>query len=278
MPIYNPISNSDLIAIKDLANKFTSTNVEGALSELVAPVTTYTHSGNTEIVISAVDVATNRFTSVGHPLINGNTIYPIINDNAGIVFPTNVYAGGLTQVVNGYYVKKIDADTFELYAESALTTILDVTENTNMDLTKWHFEKSGSNTSVTISGLTPAKKYRLVINGRCLQLNASAHVHVNDNPLAAEYIASGNTVYTNPNILCNGDIDNFVRVEIDYTKHLTIVAKGCKIHSNTVIAYGTIALDKYFISPEYVGQDITSITLKYCTPANGYKIEVWRCD
>ena len=81
------------------SNKAALDNVSGT-----KPIVTYTHSGNKEVVASSFDVDTDTFTSVGHGLVNGNIINPIINADQGNVYPALYYPAGLGFVVNYYVV------------------------------------------------------------------------------------------------------------------------------------------------------------------------------
>lgn len=76
------------------------------------------------------DVANNRYTLAGHGLVNASQIicFDTIENRATLATRSWQLATG------GAYVKVVDADTFEVYAESALTTRLSVGTDPNQKL------------------------------------------------------------------------------------------------------------------------------------------------
>jgi len=242
---------------------------------LTTPIATYTHTTNKEVVVSAVDVNTNRFTSVAHTLVNGDTVFPIMNYNAGNIYPINVYPGGITYATYpGYFVKKIDADTFELYAEYGLTTIIDITTNASLDLTKWHFETESAD--VAISNLPSSNRYAVRIKGRSIRKDSSFYIVPNDTPIAQEWIKNGSTTYGYPLLLCAGDVATDIVVVIDYRKYLTISARGIYIRSASASTLTPTILDAALKSPKYHDSVITFISIQNTAIANGTIVEVYK--
>jgi hypothetical protein len=241
--------------------------------DTITPVATYIHDSNPEITVSAVDVDTNTFTSVGHGLSDGDTIYPIINQDAGSVYPIAVYAGGLVQTVYGYYVINATTDTFQL-SETSGGTAIDITENSTMDLTKWHFEKSTVNTSFTINNLPARKKYKVIVKGKVLQASTGAYIMPNSID-HHNWLNGSSPTYANGSLSFNGDIYNYYECIIDFDDILSISASGIKSSSKNAAENNNASRQVNVANLDYSGINITSLFFEYHNPANGYKVEVY---
>lgn len=258
---------------------FLGLKANAQLKEIAAylntPIATYTHSGNPEIVVSAVDVATDTFTSVAHGLSNGDILFPVTNYNAGNVFPIAIYAGGLLQTSGGYFVVNKTNDTFQLSLTSG-GAAADIVANASMDLTKWHFEKIAPNGTITISNLPNLQRCKVKISGKVLQQSAGIYVLPNNTTASPEYMAPGTAAYINNNVTAVGDVWNEYECIIDTLKYFVQKFKGITVKSNNSTTNATALIDTKYVSPKYAGMMITSISFFRHTPANGYKIEVYR--
>ena len=243
-------------------------------SYLTTPVATYAHSANKEVVVSAVDVTLNRLTSVAHGLSNTDCIYPVMNYTGGAIYPINVYPGGVTYKTNpGYYVKKIDNDTIELYTDVSLTTIVDIITNANMDLTKFHFELF--QTPLNIIGLN-ASRYMVRLKGRILR-SSTVGFTISPNSISESYWAkSAETTYGDSSINACGDISVDLDVLIDYTKHLTMKVRGIVAKSNTASANSVTIVDKILKNLNRREGSITNIQFTGFEMANGFIVEVYK--
>lgn len=243
------------------------------------PVYTYTHTGNTEIVVTAVNEATGEFTSTAHGLSNGNILFPILNIDAGKVFFLNLVPTGL--VINDgssniwYVVEKTD-NTFKL-SKSAGGAAVTYTVNASMDLTKWHFERSTVNAGKVITGLPASKRYRLELKTRCLQKNAGFYIFPNVISLTNDWLVSSGTAYAYPNISANGDIFNRATVYYDYTGMLNFKSSGYKIISNSTTTITATDITKVAVNPTLtIATDITGFNLVYTNLANGSQIDFFK--
>ena len=240
------------------------------------PVATYIHSGNPEIVVSAIDVGTDTFTSAGHGLSADDTIYPILNSDAGAIYPIDVYAGGLTQTIFGYYIISdgFTTDTFKI-SESSGGSALDITVNANLDLTKWHFEKATVNDSFTISNLPAVKRYRIRVQGRILQKNAATAILPNSMSFTSDWLNLGSSIYTFAQPNAHGDLMNTWNSIIDFNDFLVINIQGMRCSSNTSSANTLTLLRDEFVNLNNSNTDIIAIQFYRHNPANGYKVEVY---
>jgi hypothetical protein len=243
---------------------------------LSTPDVSYVHSGNKQVVVSAVDVNTDIFTAAAHGLANGDIVFPVMNADAGNIYPLNVYAGGLTyKGYPGYYVGSVTANTFKLYTDAALTTVVDITANANMDLTKWHFEVPVPN--MVISNINGLKKVRVLVRGRTLRSLGSYYLMPNAiDGSQNEWLSNGSTAYGNADLASYGDIAIDLDLLIDYNSFLTIKARGLCIRSATASTVSNTVVDRMMKSPKYRAGSITSLSLTGFYLANGTTVEVYK--
>lgn len=257
------------------ANGLGGTAWEAAGGGGSALVSAYTWTGNAEVVVSAVDVDTNVFTSVGHGLSESDKIYPISNVDAN-VYPLAVYVGGIT--ARRYYCKYIDADHFSI----ALTdggAAVDLTTNATMDLTKWHFEKNNtaSGMKITISGLS-ATKYRAVAKGRYLVVDSMylralgtgfTTTSANGWWYGTTYAAMFHSVL--------GNVSGYQEALFDLGPVPREWVRGRMVYGNTTVANTTVVNDIYAVSNVYINKTITSIEIEVVSYplANGATLEVY---
>jgi hypothetical protein len=238
------------------------------------PVATYTVTGNTEYVISAVDVSTNKFTCNNHGMANGTIIYPILNNSTDLLFSLAVFAGGLA-VSTRYYVINQSTNDFELSLTNGGASI-DVVTNATMDLTKWHFEKIAT-TNLTISSLPAKSKYKVIINGRRLGVPTFASITPNGLlDYTSEWLNSTAAAYTNPVLpVTECDMGIFLTILIDYVNILSMSMIGVAYKCSSATAKTTTAINTTAVSPKYRASTITSVYLGNNGFANGTTVEVY---
>ena len=139
----------------------------------IAPIATYRHTSNLEVVVVAVDTVTGVFTSVGHGLVNGNTIAPTIN-NGTLGLPATIYPSGITNLnmPSMYFVIESTNDTFKVSLTNGGVAVIPTTSG---DLSKFHFERT-SVTNIIISNLFESDFHRLVIKGKSLVNGAQTYI------------------------------------------------------------------------------------------------------
>jgi hypothetical protein len=261
-------------------SKYFESNVDGYARVQLAqianytttPVATYTHTINGVIVVSAVDVDTNTFTSVAHGLSNNEGLFPIINVDVGIVYPINVYPGGIARASwTGYYVVNKTNDTFQL-SLSVGGAAIDLISNANMDLTKWHFEKNPS--TISITGIPSLAKLRIKIKGRTL-VTDSFYCYCNYIGISAEWLHSDGTQYDYGRFSAGGDVCVDCEIFMDYTGILSIKANGIIVKSATASTNTGTLINKKIVAPARISSVITSIQMSACYFANGTVIEVY---
>ena len=246
-----------------------------ALKADIAPITTYTHTANKEAHCTAVDISTNVFTSNAHTLVDGDMVWAIANEDAGMIIPLNIYPGGITHMAYpGYYVGVVDANSFKLYTDIARTTEVDITANANMDLSKMHFETIHN--EVTITGLN-AYKYKVVINGKCLRKDDSGGAIGINNAWTAGVIGNNNAGNnTDATVGGGGDIFFEGVFDLDSTKTAKIKVHTHTITTNNTTIVTTSTKDTVYFKQSIYNTPITSIIFSYCYFANGTKIEVYK--
>jgi len=260
------MSFGDILALKG------NRQLEEIAGYLTTPIATYVHSANKSCAMSAVDLGTNRFTSVGHTLLTNEVVWPLINNNVPGVYPPAVFSTGIvSKNYPGYYVKKIDADTFELYSDVGLTTIVDITGAG--DLTKWHLETRVD--EIALTGLPGGTRYALKIYGQCFRGDSPFYITPNAE-LDATFIVSGSTTFGYPNLSIGGNMKLVLNVLIDCKNYLNVFIKGRYSNANTTIAYASGVIDKATGKNAASITSITSILLRECHLANGTIVEVYK--
>ena len=246
---------------------------------LTDPVASYTHTTNAEITVSAVDLDTEIFTSVGHGLSNNDKIYPTLNSDAGALYPLQQYCGGMAQ--QAYYAIVVSPDTFQISASSGPGAAVDITSAG--DITKWHFETHTA--GVIISGLVAKTKYRVKINGK---FSGSANA-VFLTPTAPTtwnspvWMRTGGTTLSTPQLIIgNANIYCNIDAIIDSTDYAKIVAVVSSFAVNAAQAAQYVATSGIYglYSPDtsIADTNITSILIYGSATSgilNGTKIEVY---
>jgi hypothetical protein len=241
---------------------------------LSTPVATYTHTANTEIVVTAVDVDTDTFTVAGAAPADGTRLSPVLNYDAGNVYPVNVYPGGISFLSAQYYVVNSSGSTFKLSLTSGGAAV-NLTVNAAMDLTKWHFETN--TVDVTISGLPNLPKCRILLRGRSvIDVAGSGVILVNAITSTQEWLVNGQNSFYYPTFAIQADVNYNVEFFIDYTRYLSMRGRGLNVKSNTASANTVSVIDKLMVSPKYRESTIQSITIGAIQIANNSKIEVYR--
>lgn len=239
------------------------------------PFISHIVTGNPEIAISAVDVDTDTFTSVGHGLSDGDVIYPIPNWDAGNIFAIDKYPTGLEFATwQKYRVKKLTNDTFKIATTADLLTILDITANANMDLTKWHFEKFVSDPS--INAFKDYSACRVVMRGKTLSNNSGSYILPFGMIARPEWINPVSASFTYPAIVCKADIYFKIEAVIDYHSFLTIRATGGYCYSKNKTENAMASVNSIFCTPKYMEGSISGISLTSFNLANGSTIEVYK--
>ena len=244
------------------------------VDRLDVPFINYIHSANKEVIVSAVDTSTGTFTSIGHGLVNGDKLYPIINADAGAVYPYDKYPSGLTSKGwPGYYVINVDADTFQLSSTSEGGSIT-LTENVNMDLTKWHFEKPISNGYFTLS-LPNISKFKCVVSGQVLQSNSQALI--TGEAQSPNFLMPGSSVFVPASLGISGDIYNYGEIVIDYTDKLTIDVHALVSWSSNKTQNVVNEINKRFVSVKNSdgNKAVNSLLIDSLTVANGFNIKIY---
>ena len=120
------------------------------------------YNSNVELTPTELDIATGTFTIPAHGLANNDKIAPNFNSNNGFPVILSVYPGGMTQ--ERYYVIVVDENNIKLSKTSGGAPITITSAGVQL---KWHFEKWNDG-AITISGLPPKNKYRVVTKGNVL--------------------------------------------------------------------------------------------------------------
>jgi hypothetical protein len=254
---------------RDILTLKNTSDLANIANYLNTPLATYTHTSNVEIVVSAVDVATDTFTSVDHSLVNGNKVYPIMNYNAGNIYPIDKYPGGITFAA-GYFVINKTADTYQLSLTNGGVAI-DITTNANLDLTKWHFEKWIADPSIT--GLPTLTKCKVTVRGRLLNKNAGCNFTVTGMPVDMDFLGGSTYNYMG---MTAGDISIDYDITINYNKIFTVKLYGNAVQSNTNIANTSSFKNVFFVAPKYRDRTFNSVSFTNCFFANGTIVEVYK--
>lgn len=123
---------------------------------------TYTHSGNKEVNITAIDVATDVFTAIAHGFTTGNRVGIAIKNpsESGAYF--NDYIP-FSQAGNSvYFVEVLTTNTFKLKQQDNVTYV-DIESKGTTDLSKWHLEMEHDNLVLSgIDGITTGCKIEII--------------------------------------------------------------------------------------------------------------------
>lgn len=269
-------------AINDVGGYFTTDTVDGALQQVGAadadiykylstPIATYTHSGNREVTVTAVDVSTDTFTAVGHGFINTDRVTIVVNDaNAALDYNYKYLPTGIGY--SQYYIVNKTNDTFQLSLTSGGAAI-DLTAKGTMDLTKWHLELPPA-TDIVINNLPGAYKYKVRIKGKSCR---GIYIKPNSANVANVFAMNASTVITNyPGVDGTFGAKWLAEVVVDFASWLTfsLWIQGIQPASDTT---NTVTfVDKFFISTVDKTQLITSISIIGAYPINGLIIEVFK--
>lgn len=236
-----------------------------------SPIASYTLTSNKEVVVTAVDVDTDIFTSVGHGLANNDKVSFVLNDISTAIYPGKYLPGGIYGTSQYYIVNKTD-DTFQVSTSQGGAAV-DITANVNMDLSKLHLEVMSCG-DILISNLPGLQKYRVVVTGK--HLSNSNYIYPNSVTQDNNWMSGGGTTYGYGNFAYNGNI--FCRGEfiIDYSKQLFIDVKALGIRSNTDVANVHTNVATRQMCPVYSNGTITSLTFFNWAPCNGFRIEVYK--
>lgn len=120
----------------------------------------YVHSGNPVIQPTALDLTTGVFTCAGHGLTTGDTVM-VIPDGSFSTIPFELCSTSTISTAK-LTVGVIDTNTFTLRNGSTDITYPN-TNNTTVDVSKWHIEKSAVQI-YTISGFS-AKEIKVILSG-----------------------------------------------------------------------------------------------------------------
>ena len=248
-----------------------------SISELQAygktPIATYTVSGNQEVAVTSVDVATGTFTAVGHGLVNGNAVLPIINAANIADYPIKYMPTGLTP--QRYYVVNATADTFNLSITSGGSSVT-YTTNALQDLTKWHIEKYIS--AIGLESLGNLTRCRIVIRGRCARLDTVLpYVTGAFQFYTPTFLKSGATaIGNNPDITASGSVFCALEVKVDCTSGLLLAYKGWRWHHNTASANGASEINATLYDPLIALASFSKIAVANAYLVNGTTVEVYR--
>lgn len=130
----------------------------------------YTHTTNKEVYPTAVDISTGYFTAESHGLTENQLVFVAIHEPYQLTMPYQYLPGGLllggvqARQVQRYYTHVIDENTFAL-ATAKSGEIITYTENSTMDLTKFHIEVY-TTTEVVMDGLPDLTEALMVVEGR----------------------------------------------------------------------------------------------------------------
>jgi len=259
----------------------TKVTIAGGGIDTTTPVVTYTHSGNREVVVSAVDVGTDTFTSVAHGLVNGDKIGPTLNTNVVIstnAYPPTYYQTPITNFAGVYYVVNKTDNTFQL-SLTAGGAAIDLTTNATLDLTKWHFEVFPGD--VTITSIPDAKKYKVLICGRSLGDFATAIFQVN--AVTGSAIKEASATLQVVNYPCMGSIFSRSTIEIDFSNELFLLYDTYLAKVNANAGQYNVAVDRRkLIVPSAKNENINTLIFKYTNAtsqwgmANGTKVEIYK--
>lgn len=243
-------------------------------------IASYTHSGNKEVTVTAVDLATGVFTAMGHGLVNGDVIFPILNlgyleSTFGIIRP--VPTGLLLQ---RYFVVEVTADTFKVSVASGGAAVT-FTANANIDLTAWHFEKKSIH-QVIISNITE-RNTRIVFTGWVFYPFLTITPSIDGSGFFGSkntFTGSGTTVQGNgSSILTYEGYVHLVR-DTRTDKRISSQFSGVIVKASTVSANTITALDARVVSLYYSDVAPTNVIVGFNAASNimvnGTEIKIYK--
>jgi hypothetical protein len=252
-------------------------NVELALAEIgikTKALITQIYNANTEYRPTAVDTGTDTFTLAGHGLVNGNTIFVVLNaGEEWQQYLPNVVCGGISTTSQFYVVGKT-TDTFQISLTSGGAAI-DLTSNGGIPNAKWHFEKLG-NTTFSIGSLPSLTKLLIRINGKTLYKNLTTKLTFNALGNILEWMG---TTFVSAQLTLS-----FANSNTLYRNNITVDTSGAFGVFQYGISYGSLSttanqqtnIDFKNFCPNRAGLVITSISLLDHALANGTTLEVWK--
>ena len=276
------ITNANTAATNanNVANTYATTLAGKQDKELVVD---YTHISNKQVVVESIDFATSVITATAHGLANGNSI-SVVSDELYLLFPFDYLPNGLSINI-GYFVINATVNTFQMTATYNGTTAITLTDKATKDYSKWKFERLGSATFTNLS----LKKFIIEFSGRTfLSSNPTDYFYltgsknygsagdvwfVSNERTVASNISLGKSLF---NIMVNGDIWNYKRLEIDVTqKRATVLINGYRIYTATSTTRGFVRNTNEFSVHQTAGEDtITSITQQNFF--NGVNIKIYK--
>lgn len=242
------------------------------------PVATYVHTGNKEIVVSAVTISTdapaNTFTSIAHGLADGDIIAPILNFGSSATYPNKVYPGGMAQTL--YYVVGKTDNTFQISLTIGGAAIA-ISTNADMNLTKWHFERRIAS-SVVISGLPALTKMRATFNGRLLQVSGGSAYFYPSNAWQGNNFFVGTSLYNIAQTI-SANISCFIEITVGISPFAVFRIRGKAYGANNATTVLTSEVDTYAQSLKNNFTAMTTFTIDLQSNgfiANGSVLEVYR--
>jgi len=138
-------------------------------------IITYTHSGNKEVAVSAINYSTNTFTSTAHGLVNGQEIGLSISPDCDVLKHTPFNDGwNVSNTTAGFFVINSTSNTFQLSLTNSGSPIV-LSERATNDFAKWKIEESKAN-QILIGNIN-AKNIKVSIIGGCLGIERYVNVH-----------------------------------------------------------------------------------------------------
>lgn len=241
--------------------------------------TEFTFNSNPEKVISAVDIDTNTFTSVGHGLVNGDQI--CITKNHNLTENTNPLAlipGGL--LITRYFIVNAATDTFQL-SNSAGGSAIDITINPTMTLSKIHLEVLSAK-GITVNGLPNSYGWRVISKINSTASNASLSIR------GAAFTHSQRWINTIANTLGWTDVVNGSQSEFyantvlqQISGRYIISSRGLTVHYPTSSTLAVAKIDSELMDTIYTAPTpINGVTITNTNAAffvlNNSKVEIYK--
>lgn len=259
-------------SLSDTVTLYYTVAVGGSSSD---PIATYTHTGNIETYVTAVDVDTDTFTAVGHGLADTNKVYLMIKSGEPNVYLDNICPGGIVPAT-AYYVVNKAANTFQLSATSGGAAI-NLTTNANLDMTRFYFEKmTGVISSYAFTPLTAKKRYKARYVGRSFIKTGTNWVLPTGTNANGKWIGPNGNAYTIAYLLSLSNIWNDVITNIDGSNQLYVDYVGLNIGTNNTTTTIATRLARNAVRQDITNTDITSITFTIAEGIpNGTTLEIY---